>query len=95
QAPDSGAAVEEDPDQGVGSLTVGLVVGLVLGLTVAAWLYLRRPRPDADEIADAAAGSGPDPEPAADAAGDSTPTDAPPTDGERAGSGGRAWRLRE
>ncbi|MEQ4304619.1 DUF1775 domain-containing protein [Plantactinospora sp. B6F1] len=96
--PGSDAAVDE-PDQGLGSLTTGLVAGLILGLAVAAWLYLRRPRrgaTDADRAETASAASDGDSSPTEPAAG--TPADPAASgapSGKRAASGGRAWRLHE
>ncbi|GAB3979792.1 DUF1775 domain-containing protein [Plantactinospora veratri] len=98
--PDGGVAAQDTDDPASGSLTTGLVVGLILGLTVAAWLYLRRPRPGttAAERADAApaepdgpaAATEPD---SADASADPAASDT--SSGARTASGGRAWRLRE
>ncbi|AVT35346.1 YcnI family protein [Plantactinospora sp. BB1] len=107
-APPDGSAAAEEADPDSGSLTTGLIVGLVLGLTVAAWLYLRRPRPGnaAADRTDAAP-AGPDgasgatepgsPDTSADPAASETSsgTASETSSGERTASGGRAWRLRE
>ncbi|GAA3739933.1 hypothetical protein GCM10022225_23850 [Plantactinospora mayteni] len=99
EPPNSDAAAD-DADQGIGSLTTGLVVGLILGLTVAAWLYLRRPRSAATgtDRADTPS-NGSDGDASSAEPGSDTPAEpaaaSNAASGERATSGGRAWRLRE
>ncbi|WP_422769167.1 YcnI family protein [Plantactinospora sp. WMMC1484] len=58
-APDDAAAPDEETGDGSNSLAIGLVFGLLLGLAVAAWLYLRRPRPEPGETGPAGGRSGP------------------------------------